>query len=561
MAMTPDVSAQRGRAMAEVATARSTLRSPGFSLVGHVLTFAVYILLALWAAEFTFDKPEVPLIWPATGIALAAIWRFGYGVTVTVFMASLIAHLALDFVLLDATLMGLGNAASAALGAWLLARLGFRGDLGTMGELYRLAGVGVGVTALFSGFGGALVAVGLSPDLAKAVLLCWLADAMGVALFAPVFVSARWERLTAGRWLAAVGALLLVAATTLVIYSDLVSDQIALPLSYAVFPMVMLVALRFPPWMAAGAVMVTSLVAVHCTAMNKGPFAHAGMGPDLLSLHAQLALLAMTGLFLAALRQERLAAEARSREHLHTLARAGRVNAMSALAAGIAHEINQPLCAVSSYAQSANRLLQRGADAGELQAPLERIVTTADRASDIVRRMRGFLAEGDSEAEHVDLNHPIREACDLMRPEFRRREVELRLELATGPVGVCLEALGMQQVVVNLLQNALESVDGGGNAARRWVRVCTAVTGDGRHACLSVIDGGPGLRTPGDETLFEPFITTRRSGMGLGLSISRSIVEAEGGRILASNEPGAGARFDILLPLHGDGGEAGGGRK
>ncbi len=545
--------------MAEAATARSTLRSPGFSLVGHALTFAVYILLALWAAEFTFDKPEVPLIWPATGVALAAIWRFGYGVTVTVFVASLIAHLALDFIFLDATLMAVGNAASAVLGAWLLARLGFRGDLSTLGDLYRLAGVGVGVTALFSGFGGALVAVGLSPDLAKAVLLCWLADAMGVALFAPLFVSLRKERFAAGRWLAVTGALLLVAGITLTIYSNWIPDQIALPLSYAVFPMVMLVALRFPPWVAAAAIMVTSLVAVHCTAMDKGPFAQAGMGPDLLSLHAQLALLAITGLALAALRQERLAAEARARQHLHTLARAGRVNAMSALAAGIAHEINQPLCAVSSYAQSANRLLKRGADAGELQMPLERIVATADRASDIVRRMRGFLAEGDTEDELVDLNQPVGEACGLMRPEFRRREVELRLELAPERVCVCVEPLGMQQVVVNLVQNALESVDAAGNAARRWVSVRTSVMPDGRNVCLTVTDGGPGLANPGDEALFEPFITTRRSGMGLGLSIARSIVEAEGGRIRATNEPGAGARFDILLPLNRDGCETDGG--
>lgn len=541
--------------MADVMSAQVTRRSTGFSLVGHGLTFALYILLALWAAEFTFDKPEVPLIWPATGVALAAIWRFGYGVTATVFVASFIAHLALDFAILDASLLAAGNAASAALGAWLLARLGFRGDLGTMGELYRLAGVGIGVTALFSGFGGALVAVGLSPDLAKAVMLCWLADAMGVALFAPLVVSVRRERFTLGRWLTVTGALLLVASTTLAIYSNWIPDPIALPLSYAVFPMVMLVALRFPPWVAAGAIMVTSLVAVHCTAMDKGPFAQAGMGPDLLSLHAQLALLAVTGLFLAALRQERLVAEARAREHLHTLARAGRVNAMSALAAGIAHEINQPLCAVSSYAQSANRLLKRGVDARELQAPLERIVTTADRASDIVRRMRGFLAEGDTEAEPVDLNQPVGEACGLMQQEFRRREVELQLELASYRVGVCVEPLGMQQVIVNLLQNALESVDGGGNAARRWVRVRTAVIDDGRNAFLSVTDGGPGLGNPDDETLFEPFITTRRSGMGLGLSIARSIVEAEGGRISAANEPGAGACFRILLPAHRGGGD------
>ncbi|WP_290653029.1 ATP-binding protein [Aquisalimonas sp.] len=535
--------------MAAVRLLQEARSHPGVGIVSHVLTFAAYLVLAFWAAQFTFDDPMVPLIWPATGLALAAVWRFGYGLGVTVLVASTLAHTMLGMSGPEAFLLAVGNAASAVVGAALLRYLGLRGDLGSLSELCKLLGVGIGVTALFSGFGGALIAVGITPELTKTVLLCWLADSMGVVLLAPLIISADLRRLDARRLGAATAVVVCVPLLTLGIYSGWIPEPISLPLSYAVFPIIILVALSLPAWLAAAAIMLTSLVAIHCTAIGKGPFAHTGMAPDLLLLHAQLALLAATGLILAALRQERLAAEARARNHLHTLARAGRINAMSALAAGIAHEINQPLCALSSYAQSANRLLARGATAEQLRAPLERIVSTADRASDIVRRTRRFLSQGDVETGPADLNVLVTEASELLRPEFRRRDVQLRLNLSQSEVSVAVDWLGMQQVVVNLLQNALEAVDEAGNNARRWVSVRTGVSVDGRQALLSVVDGGPGLVNPDDQSLFEPFTTTRTTGTGLGLAIASSIVEAERGRITVSNEPGAGAHFRISLPL------------
>ncbi|MDN3519639.1 MASE1 domain-containing protein [Aquisalimonas lutea] len=535
--------------MANAADTREARLRGWSGVLAHGATFALYLGLAVWASKFMFADPDVPLIWPATGVALAAIWRFGYPLTLTVFAASTLSYATLGVPAHEATLLALGNSVAAVIGAGLLRRLHFRGDLARMPELFKLIAVGIGATGLLSGTSGALVLTGMAPELTKSILLCWLADGMGVLLFAPLAVSLRRERFHAPQALALLAALVVVPLLTFVVYSSWIPDALALPLSYAVFPMVMLVALRFPPWAAAAVTLLAAMVAIQCTAMNKGPFAHEGMGPDLLSLHAQLALLAATGLFLAVLRQERLAAEARAREHLHMLARAGRINAMSALAAGIAHEINQPLCALSSYAQSANRMLARGASTDELRVPLERVVTTADRASDIVRRTRRFLAGGEARNEAVDLNDLARDARGLLEPEFRRRNVTLDLVLCDAAVVVEVEPLGMQQVLVNLMQNALESVDAGGNAARRWVRVQTALAREGREVVLSVVDGGPGLPDPDDEGLFDPFTTTRQSGTGLGLAIARSIIEAEGGRIDAANEPGAGACFRIRLPV------------
>ena len=293
----------------------------------HALAGGLYLLLSLWAAEFAFEPSGVPLIWPATGLALAMIWRFGYTLVGTIFVVSTLAHLLLSNPLLGAALLGVGNTASACLGAWLLRRLGFRGDLASTAELLRLFGVGVGVTALFSGIAGALVLAGLGEDLPKAMMLCWFADGMGVVLFAPLLTSLALRGMRPADLALAGAALVMAPALTLVIYSEWIPEQVALPLSYAIFPLILLVALRCRPWVVAAAVTLSGVVALQCTADGKGPFAGAGMGPDILALHAQLALLAVTGLFLAAVRQERVAADERARAHLQTLARAGRINA------------------------------------------------------------------------------------------------------------------------------------------------------------------------------------------------------------------------------------------
>ncbi|WP_139209175.1 ATP-binding protein [Aquisalimonas asiatica] len=527
----------------------------GRGLAPHALTFFGYLALAVWASQYTFDASGVPLIWPAVGLAMAVIWRFGYALAITVVVAALVAHVSLGAAVADGLLLALGDGASAVIGAALLRFLGLRGDLASLSELYKLVGVGVGVTALASGTSGALVAVGVSSELVGTVLLCWLADTMGVVLIAPLVVSLRIRPLTMQQAVGVVAALVLVPLATFVIYASWIPQPISLPLSYAVFPLVMLVALTLPPWVGMATVALTSAVAIHCTGMNKGPFANMGMAPDLLSLHAQLAMLVATAMILAAIRAERLAAEAQAHEHLQALARAGRINAMSALATGIAHEINQPLCALSSYAQGANRMLARGATPEQLREPLERIVATADRASDIVRRTRRFLERGESETGPVDLNALVMEAVELLRPEFRRRNVELRCRLAEQEVPVSVDWLGIQQVVVNLVQNALEAVDEGGNTVQRWVTLRTAANGEAGTAVLSVIDGGPGIADPGDGALFEPFATRRRGGTGLGLAIARSIVEADNGRISVSNEPGAGAHFRVTLPLYRGGEE------
>ena len=515
-----------------------------------LLAFGIYVLLAVWASRFTLDAPPVPMIWPATGVALAMLYRFGFGTAVPLFLAGVVVQMVLGVALPQAVILSAGALAGAAVGAWLLGHYAVRPQLDRVRDVFLLVLVGVGASAAISGLTGTLTAVGVSSAFPATLGLCWLADTMGVLLFAPALLALR---VPSGRLRAMAASIPLVLLPPTVVYLAFaggIGMGLALPLSYMVFPAVMLLGLWLRPGSVALSVALAALVAVTCTAAGKGPFAQTDMQPDLISLHVQLALLQLTGLLLAAVRCERMDAERRERIHLRTLARIGRLNAMSAMAAGLAHEMNQPLCAVSSYAQTARRMLARGASPAALADTLERIVEGVERASAIVRRTRRFLQADDGQRRAHDLHGIVREALSLMRPELRRSGIRVHMGSESPPLPVMADALELQQVLVNLFQNAEEALVGADRAGGdRWISVrCSRVAG-ARQAQLQMIDNGPGLPAGEAVSLFEPLVSHRQGGTGLGLAIARSIVEAHGGKLTAGNTAGAGACFTIVLPL------------
>lgn len=518
----------------------------GGRLLTHALFALVVLVLAAWALQFQLEQPPVPLIWPASAVALAAAWRVGRPAAGTVALALLAVHLYRGAEPLAALLMAAGTGAAGVLGSYLLHRWAFDGGFARTRDVGLLLLVGGGVSAALSAFAGSLSIAGLDTGLAETFGLCWVADGMGALLIAPVLLSVRHPSGIDAEGIAwPVGA----AAIVYGIYAGGLPEMLALPASYVVFPLVMAVALRRSVPVVVLVVAAIAAIAITCTAAGKGPFVHAGMRPDMLALHAQLAMLALTGLLLAAIRNERAAAESRAREHLRILARAGRISAISTMAAGIAHEINQPLCAVHSYAQTAQRLVGRDATLAELEPVLGRIVQGTEKLGAIVRRMRGFLrGEPASRALH-DLDRLVREAVDLVRPECRRQRVRVQLDLAEAPLPVRVDAVEIQQVVVNLVQNALDALADRPDGAARWVRVATRAR-SGRMAELIVSDSGPGLPDGDPDALFEP-LTGGRNGSGLGLAIVRSIVEIHGGGVTAANTPASGAEFRVRLPAGG----------
>jgi len=228
------------------------------------------------------------------------------------------------------------------------------------------------------------------------------------------------------------------------------------------------------------------------------------------------------------------------------LLQASRLSAMGTMAATLAHELAQPLLAVRTYVEAGRKLLRGGGDpqAREAKRALGLAVNAADRASEILKRLRAFVSKGQVDAETADLQAIIADAGVLMLPQAQRAGVEILFRLERRAQWVTADSVQIQQVLVNLIRNAIEALAG---AEERRIVISTANAPGGRVE-VSVEDSGPGLDALPEGALFAPFHSTKADGLGVGLSISRTIVEAHGGAIEAGRAPGGGALFRFTLP-------------
>jgi signal transduction histidine kinase len=238
------------------------------------------------------------------------------------------------------------------------------------------------------------------------------------------------------------------------------------------------------------------------------------------------------------------------------LAHVGRVATMGELAASLAHEINQPLTAILSNAQAARRLLAADrADLAEIGEILADIVEDDKRAGQVINRLRGFLKKGEAEHARLDVGELVREVARLVSSDALLRNVAVHLQLEPGLPPVLGDRVQIQQVMLNLLLNGLDAMQGldalpqSDPGARRLV--VQTRRHHGNMLLVEVRDTGPGLIDGERERVFDPFYTTKANGLGMGLAIARSIVEAHGGRLDAGNAPEGGAAFSFTLPLDG----------
>jgi signal transduction histidine kinase len=231
------------------------------------------------------------------------------------------------------------------------------------------------------------------------------------------------------------------------------------------------------------------------------------------------------------------------------LGRATRVSLLGELTATLAHEVNRPLAAILSNAQAARRWLAAGApDLSELRDVLDDIIADDKRAGQVIHRIHAMLQRDPGPREAVDLNQICRDVAALLGDELQSAEVQLRLELAQTVPSVEASPVEMQQVVLNLVVNAIQSLRGSG-APERLITVATRR--EGRELAVLVKDTGPGLCEEARGRLWEPFFTTKPGGLGMGLAICRRIAEAHGGHVEGENNPEGGATFRFALPAGG----------
>jgi PAS domain S-box-containing protein len=241
-------------------------------------------------------------------------------------------------------------------------------------------------------------------------------------------------------------------------------------------------------------------------------------------------------------------AEEQARQHLQSLAHVTRVSSMGEMASAIAHEINQPLTAIANYTYASVRMLRSGAAAqDEILEVLQRVAGEAERAGEVVRRMRSFVRGDEGQVQEVEANFLVNEVVRLAAAEARQNGVELDTRLELGLQVVLADSIQIQQVLLNLVRNAIEAIAMSGAEERR-VQLSTRASGEDMIE-IAVADTGPGLAGTDLEKVFEPFYTTKPEGIGIGLALSRSIADAHGGRLWATANAGPGATFRLTLPI------------
>jgi signal transduction histidine kinase len=240
-------------------------------------------------------------------------------------------------------------------------------------------------------------------------------------------------------------------------------------------------------------------------------------------------------------------AEQRHRQQLDEMALEWQKSSLGELASGIAHELNQPLGAITNYMNGCLRRLEAGTiDREQLIKTARECAELAEFAGGIIKRMRGLASQNKCQYQPVSFNDAVSKAMQFYKASPESGRVQLAVDLAPGLPQVRADEVQIQQVALNLLRNASDAVRECGCTPAR-VRVSTRLDGEGL-VCLAVTDNGRGLPDGVEDRLFEPFFSTKSKGMGLGLSISKTIAEVHGGRLSARNAPGGGAVFEFRLP-------------
>ena len=515
----------------------------------HLEIGVVYLVGYVLLDWISFIQPIASLgitPWnPPPGLSLALVLLFGRAFLPWLFLAPLLADAVVrqlplplwgEFV--TALIIGIGYGA----GAMVLTHPAVRFDVSfaSKRDLFWLAGV-----AMLSSASVALAYVGLvvaldllAPDqFAQAVLRYWIGDMIGIMVMTPfILILFTRPRMRVVSWELLIPLALLAVALWLTIgYVEVIH----FPLFYLLFVPVIWTAIRF------GLEGVTIGLAITQIGLMAAIHYSANEAVDVTAYQALMIVLAVTGLAVGLLVSEQQRTEQQLRVHQDALARVVRVGSMGEFAAALAHEINQPLMAIASYTKLANEMaLKQPVDLPTVAEATGKAVEQVERAAQVVRRLREFIRLGRSEPVVLALPFVIEQAQRLCKPDVERHGIALEVRAARNLPAVLVDALQIQQVIVNLVRNAVEAiVDAGRYDGRITV---AAESGPDGLVTICVQDNGPGFDPALRDRAIAPFTSTKPDGMGLGLSLCRSIVEAHGGKLTIDGDP-TGAKVCFTL--------------
>src|SRR6516164_2530548 len=514
-----------------------------------------YFLAAAFSVRLVLEPEGVAVFWPAAGLSSGLLIALGprarWPVLAGVIVATTATHLIIKDPLGAGIAFGLCNGAEALITAGLIHHY-FAPDfnLTRLRNVIGLFAAGVAGTSV-SGIGGA-VTYRLLRGPSATVLETWqhwfASDAIGIIAVAPLVIGlAAVVRRPSPRSEAIEGTLALVALavmTGLIIPLPHEPWDDLLPITW-LFPILLWLAARCRPAFSAAGAFVVSITIVWTTVLGIGFFGDPSFPITERVMGAQTSILvvALSAYVLAALFAERRESAARlTRERDNKLMNA------QAIVAAIAHEIRQPLTRITTGGNAAQRFLKMvPPEQDKAQAALDGVVSAGHRTSEVIEGFRALFAKSDQRQQLVDINQIIRGALETMSGELADHHVEPRAQLMPELSYVYGNMSQLQEVVSNLLVNALEAMATTSDR-NRVLRVRTELRGHNTAAVL-IQDSGPGIDKERLDGIFTAFVSTKPHGMGLGLAISRMIVDYHGGKLIALSDGKDGASFEFVLPI------------
>ncbi|MGH8313760.1 MAG: ATP-binding protein [Steroidobacterales bacterium] len=520
---------------------------PRLAEAGLVFAYLTAYVALDWVSYIDPIGPLGITPWnPPPGLSLFLLLRYGLGYAPWLFVAAGLAEVLVrggpapwPVLIVACGVLAAGYTTVAAL---LRRRFRIHHEFATLHDTAVFTATVVAATAIIAMlYVGTFAVAGLLPTgrLFDSVAQFWIGDLIGVVVETPALLTAARIEPTAARrpsaeTMAQVGAIVLALAV--VFGSGLAAE---LKLFYVLFIPLIWIAMRRG---VAGTTWSILLVQVGLiAALDFG-----GHRPgEFLDFQFLMLALALTGLFLGVTVEERRAAEHKLREKQFELDRSLRAAAASELASALAHELNQPLSAVASYTRACQLLLAGGDPDRELMQTLNKVVSEANRAGTVVRRLRELVRSGALRQEKLALQALLEAAADAASSRTQRHGIAVSV-IADGDLPDALGDRGQLETVLhNLIVNAVDALRG--QRGSRTIRL-SAEIGEPGFLRVTVADDGPGVPQRIAATLFQPLASSKSDGLGLGLAISRTIVEAHGGRLWLDSV-GPGACFCLSLPV------------
>jgi signal transduction histidine kinase len=526
-----------------------------------VLLGSGYLIIYVLLDAISFIEPYAQFAitpWnPNTGASIALILMFGRRMIPFLFFAPLLSDLVVRqwplplSIEMSSTVVIGGVYALAGL-LLLHPKLGFDRGLSSMRDVLILivvTAVSAGLVA--AGYVGLLVAAGLLPtaDFTSAALSYWVGDVIGIMVVTP-FALIVWMRRTALP--IPVEALLQLAAilaAQAIVFGY--AEEKQLQLFYVLFLPIIWIAVRTGIEGATIGILITQAGLI--LGMQLVP----GGTHDIIAFQTLMLILAITGLVVGVLVTERRCTGAQLRLHQESLARLARFGTVGEFAAALAHELNQPLMAAGTYARLVDDVM-RGSDAApDLVADIaKKTIAQVERAAAIVQRLRALVRVDRSNRAACPVDHIVRETIDLCQPDLDRLMVSVRTAIATDLPPVMVDKLQIEQALLNFMQNSMDAV---GKFGRGIISIEAALAA-ADFIEVRVRDSGPGFPADRIANPFLPLSSTKAEGLGIGLPLSRSLIEAHGGRVwLDPSLPGATICFTLptakffpsVVPAHG----------